>query len=122
MKIANLEPEMESLEIAFKIVEKGEPREMMSGKRVADALVGDETGSILMMLWEEKIEKVEVGKSYKMENGQTNVFVGSLRLDAGRYGTLKETDEDVGKVNTKNNLSEKKYVWEMGPSFGRRWK
>lgn len=121
MKIADLRPGMIFINTAFKVVEKGETRETASGKRVVDALVGDDTGALLMMLWEEKVDQVEVGKNYKMENGYTNVFIGSLRLDVGR-GMLKETDEDVGEVNTENNLSERKYVWERGGCFGGRWR
>lgn len=121
MKIADLKPEMRFVNTAFKVFEKGETRETASGKRVTDALVGDDTGAILMTLSEEKIDQVELGKSYKMENGHTNVFIGSLRLDVG-LGMLKETYEDVGEVNTENNLSERKYVWERGGCFGRRWR
>ncbi|HID90869.1 TPA: single-stranded DNA-binding protein [Candidatus Bathyarchaeota archaeon] len=115
MKIVDLKPGMRAVDVLFKVVEKGEPRETMSRKRVADVLVGDETGCVVMTLWEEKIDQVEAGKNYRIENGYTNIFRGSLRLNVGRYGTLKETDEEVAEVNTENNLSKRVYSEERRP-------
>ncbi len=119
MKISELKPRM-NVDLVFKVISKDEPRETMEGKRVADALVGDSTGVVLMTLWREQIEEVEVGKTYRLTNGYTNVFRESLRLSLGRDGTLKATDEEVGEVNTENNLSDKKYPREERP-YGRRY-
>ncbi|MFQ6085365.1 MAG: single-stranded DNA-binding protein [Candidatus Bathyarchaeia archaeon] len=119
MEISELRPGMRSVDVMFKVINKGETRSTWSGKNVADALVGDKTGCILMTLWEKQIDRVDVGKSYTLKEGFTNLFRGSLRLNIGRYGTIEEASEEVGEVNEGNNLSEKEYPQERR-GFGRR--
>ena len=77
--------------------------------KVAEADVGDATGTILLTLWDDMIDKVETGKSYKITNGYTSLFKNSLRLNIGRYGQLEDSAEDVGEVKSDNNLSEKEF-------------
>lgn len=112
MKVSEIKPYGKKIDVSFRVENKGEPREVVarldnSQHRVSEALVGDETASILLTLWDDAIDSVEEGKTYALENGYTTVFKNSLRLNVGRYGTLKEADENVESVNTENNLSEK---------------
>lgn len=109
-KVADLRPRMKSLNISFKIMEKGEAREVTSRRdgethRVVDAVAGDATGTILLSLWDDLIEQVEVDKTYRLENGYTSLFQGHLRLNIGRYGELKEAEEAIEEVDTENDLS-----------------
>ena len=48
----------------------------------------DETAEITLSLWNEDIEKVQVGTKLKIGNGYTNSFRGEVKLNVGRYGTL----------------------------------
>jgi replication factor A1 len=114
MEIDKLRPRI-SVDTIFKVVSMEEPRFTRDGTRVADALVGDSTGTVLMTLWRDQIDEVKVGETYKLINGYTNLFRGSLRLTLGREGRLEATDEDVGEVNTENNLSDKIYPREERP-------
>ena len=114
MEIDKLRPRI-SVDTIFKVVSKEEPRFTRDGTRVADALVGDSTGTVLMTLWRDQVDDVKVGETYKLINGYTNLFRGSLRLTLGREGRLEATDEDVGEVNTENNLSDKIYPREERP-------
>ncbi|MDH5441336.1 MAG: single-stranded DNA-binding protein, partial [Candidatus Bathyarchaeota archaeon] len=57
--------------------------------------------------------------TYKLTNGYANLFRGSLRLTIGRTGSLEESEEEVGDVNTENNMSEKRYEDDRG--FGRSY-
>lgn len=116
MKISEMRPRAR-VDTTFKVVEKNEPRETRDGKRVTEALVGDDSGTVLLTLWEESVDKVDVGKTYKLTNGYANLFRGSLRLTIGRMGSLEESEEEVGDVNTENNMSEKRYEDDRG--FGR---
>lgn len=90
------------------------------GKRVTEALVGDDSGTVLMTLWEETIDELDVGKTYTLTNGYANLFRGSLRLTIGRMGSVEESEEDVGEVNTENKMSEKMY--EDNRRFGRPYR
>ena len=100
-----------------KVVSKGEVRSV-SGRdynirRVADALVGDETGCLYMTLWEDKIDEVDEGKALRINNGYINLFRGNMRLNIGKYGNLEVLDESpIAEVNTENNLSDKRYEQE----------
>lgn len=127
MKISEMRPRVR-VDTTFKVLEKNEPRETRTGRRVTEALVGDDSGTVLMTLWEETIDEVDVGKTYTITNGYANLFRGSLRLTTGRMGSLEESEEEVGEVNTENNMSEKRYEeerrfgrpYERGSSYGRR--
>ena len=121
-KVADLRPGMKSLNITFKIVEKGEPREVTSRRdgeshRVLDAVAGDATGTILLSLWDDSIDQVEVEKTYRLEKGYTSLFQGHLRLNIGRYGELAEAETPIEEVNTENDVSAAEHEQ---PRFQRR--
>jgi len=116
LKISELRPRVR-VDTTFKVLEKSEPRVTRDGKKVTEALVGDDSGTVLMTLWEETIDQLDVGKTYTLTNGYANLFRGSLRLTIGRMGSVEESEEDVGEVNTENNMSEKRYEEER--RFGR---
>lgn len=110
MKIEELKPYAKKVDVTVKALEKNEARDVTSKldnteHKVAEALVGDSTGTVLLTLWDDLIDKVEAGKSYKITNGYTSQFKNSLRLNVGRYGQLEESNEDVGEVNKENKLS-----------------
>jgi replication factor A1 len=109
--VAELAPGMKNLTVTFKVLEKNETREVSSRRdgqthRVADAIVGDATGIVVMPLWNESIETIEVEKTYKLENGYTGLFQGHLRLNIGKYGVLADAEEEIPEVNRENDLSE----------------
>ncbi|MFX1563245.1 MAG: single-stranded DNA-binding protein [Promethearchaeota archaeon] len=108
--VAELRPRMKSLNINFKVVEKGEAREVTSRRdgeshRVLDAIVGDTTGIVVLSLWDDMIDTVEVDKTYRLENGYTSLFQGHLRLNIGRYGNLSEAETAIEEVDNDNDLS-----------------
>jgi replication factor A1 len=84
---------MKRVNVEAKVMEKGEPREVMSRfkdetYKVADAIVADETGSIKLTLWNEQIDQVNVDDTVKIENGYVTSFKGEIQLNVGRYGKL----------------------------------
>ncbi|MFW9830809.1 MAG: single-stranded DNA-binding protein [Candidatus Thorarchaeota archaeon] len=108
--VAELRPFMKSLNITFKVVEKGEEREVTSRKdgethRVVDATAGDATGVVLISLWDDMIDTIEQDKTYRLEKGYTSLFQGHLRLNIGRYGEIKEADDAIDDVDTENDMS-----------------
>lgn len=113
--VEELKPYSRSVKIKVKVASKNEARQVISRTtgellRVAEALVGDETGSVLLTLWNDDIEKVDVDKIYEIDNGYCKSFKGSLRLNVGRQGKIKTIeDAEFGKINMENNLSERVY-------------
>jgi len=123
-KVDSLKPDLRNLKITVKIVNIGMSR-TISPKRggrehlVAEALVGDETGSVILTLWDDQIGKFKAGDTIKIENGYTTIFKGSLRLNVGKTGKIEKTENKISQVNTRNNLSERAHIqipWHLSES------
>ena len=117
VKVETLTPNSRGVNTIVKVVSKGEVRSVTgrdySVRRVADALVGDETGSLYMTLWDDKIDAMNDGTTLQITNGYINLFRGNMRLNIGKYGSYEVLEESpIAEVNTENNLSDKKYEQE----------
>lgn len=93
MKIKELKNGMRRINLVAKVLEISEPREVVSkfdGRvyRVADAIIGDDTGTIKLSLWNEQIELVKVNDTIKIENGYVRTFRGEIQLNVGKFGKL----------------------------------
>ncbi len=109
-KIKELKPSDRDVDVVFSVVEKESERNVTSRQdglehRVAEYRVADETGSVKLTLWDEDVDRVEVGKTYELKHGYTSTFRGQLRLRKGRYGQLSESEEEV-EPNTSVDMSE----------------
>jgi len=133
VKVGELNPSSRAVNVVAKVVSKSETREVPVGRdgqahRVSDALVGDETGSVYLTLWDDNIDKVKEGETISVKNGYVNLFRGNIRLNIGKYGKLETSEKPIeGEVNTENNVSNKVYEQERRPfrgggrgGFGRR--
>ena len=114
VKVEKLTPRSRKVNIVAEVASKSETRTVSDGAhRVADALVGDETGSVVLTLWDDNINEIKEGDTVKITNGYVNLFRGNMRLNIGRYGNLEILEESpIEEVNTENNLSEKRYEEE----------
>jgi replication factor A1 len=127
-KITDLTTSSREINIVVKVVSKSEVRNVTgrdySVHRVADALVGDETGSLYLTLWDDNIDKIPDEATIRVTNGYINLFRGNMRLNIGRYGSFELLEESpITEVNTENNLSDKEYERERryrSSSYGRR--
>jgi len=129
VKIEGLTPRSRRVNVIVKVVSKSQVRDVTSRRdysvhRVADALVGDETGYIYLTLWDDNIDSVKEGDAVSIKNGYINLFRNSMRLNIGRYGSFEVLEEStISEVNTENNLSNKLYEQERRysrPSYGYR--
>lgn len=116
-QVGNLTPQSRRINVTVKVVSKNPVREVVSRRdgsthRVTEALVGDETGSILLNLWDDTIESVSEDDVIDILNGYINLFRGSMRLNIGRYGTLNLSEEEIEEVNIDNNLSDQQFEQE----------
>ena len=87
--VEELKPGLRGINVKVKCASKNEEREVIARRtgetlRVTEALVGDETGSVLLTLWNDDIDKMEVEKNYVLSNAYTTVFKSSLRLNIGK--------------------------------------
>ena len=131
-KVGELTPQSRAVNVTAKVVSKSEIRDIPMGRdgsphRVCDALVGDETGSVYLTLWDDNIEKVNEDDTIRIENGYVTLFKGNIRLNIGKYGKMEAASEPFeGEVNTENNVSSKTYEQQRRPfrrgggGYGRR--
>jgi replication factor A1 len=129
VKVETLTPQSRGVNTIVKVVSKGEVRSVTgrdySVRRVADALVGDETGCIYMTLWDDKIDAINEEATLSITNGYINLFRGNMRLNIGKYGSYELVeDSPIEEVNTENNVSDKKYEqprrFNRGGGYGDR--
>jgi replication factor A1 len=120
-KVGELTPQSRAVNVTAKVVSKSEVREIPLGRdgsphKVCDALVGDETGSIYLTLWDDNIEKVNEEDTLRIENGYVTLFKGNMRLNIGKYGKMEMAETPLeGEVNTENNVSDKTYEQQRRP-------
>ena len=127
-KIRDLKPDAKRVNVLAKVVHKSEPREITTRygeiKHVTEAVVGDETGVITMSLWEEQADMVEEGNTILVDNGYISLVRGHMRLNVGKYGAIKESEEEVEEVNEELDMSaeehEKTYEKRRYNSYGNK--
>ena len=108
--IAGLEPGMRRVGITFKVMSTSKETILDSFRdkgshRVLDAMVGDSTAIVMMPIWNETIDSINVGETYTLTNGYTGLFKGSLRLHLGKYGSITSADEKIDEVNSELDMS-----------------
>jgi replication factor A1 len=113
--ITELKPGMKSVNITFKVMNTSEERSIESRKngetyRVVDAQVGDSTGTILMPIWNETIDSIDVGTTYTLTNGYTGLFKGNLRLQLGKFGSIAAAEEPIDEVNSEVDMSAEEHA------------
>lgn len=95
MKIAELKPGMRAVNVAGKITNMEQPRDVQTKfgpGQVATATLEDDSGTVKVTLWNELISKVSLNDSVQIENGYVDSFRGELQLNVGRYGKLTKVE------------------------------
>jgi len=115
VKISELTPQSKNVDLVARVLRLEGEKEFTSNRtgkqhKLAEFLIGDETATIIMTLWDEKIKNVEVGKTYQISNAFVTVFRGSMRLNVGKYGKIEEATADIPEesINTSVNKSSEK--------------
>jgi replication factor A1 len=76
------------------VLEKGHARMVRSRRRygetlsVANAAIGDDSGRVVLVLWNEQIKQVQVGDRVRVENGYVSSYRGVTQLNSGLAGKL----------------------------------
>ncbi|KAG0465351.1 hypothetical protein HPP92_019515 [Vanilla planifolia] len=77
-----------------------QPRQM----RIAECLVGDETGMIVFTARNEQVDLMKAGTSVILRNAKIDMYKGSMRLAVDKWGRVEVTDAADFTVKD-NNLS-----------------
>ncbi|MFG1450368.1 MAG: single-stranded DNA-binding protein [Thermoplasmataceae archaeon] len=112
-KIKDLNPESRRVNVLGKVISVGEPRAIQTRfgeeKSVTEVYIGDDTGKIILSLWGDQANQAASGKTLQIDNGYISLVRGHMRLNVGKYGSMKESDEEVSEVNESFDLSEKEH-------------
>lgn len=83
---------MKNVKIELGVMSVSEPKLIRTAdgaeRHILEIRVGDETGSVTLVLWDEKIIPVEIGDRLTIENGFVTSFKGSWRINVGRYSNI----------------------------------
>ena len=95
VSISSLREGDRNVNVRFRVLKKIMDREVFSRRdlskhRLVELLVGDETGTIILTLWDSDADKVEVDRNYRLIGGYVTRFRGSLRLNLSRRGRIVE--------------------------------
>lgn len=91
MKINEIKEDSRKINVEAKVVEKEGTREVNTrfGKtKVANAVIEDDSGTMVLVLWGEEADKVKEGDTIKIDNGYVKEWNGSLQLSVGKFGKM----------------------------------
>ncbi|MEM0127575.1 MAG: single-stranded DNA-binding protein [Thermoplasmatales archaeon] len=112
-KVKDLNSGSKRVTVLAKVLSVGEPKEIQTRygekKTVTEAVLGDDTGKVTMSLWEEQAKQIENGSNIMVENGYVSFVRGHMRLNVGKYGSIKKADSDISEINESVDMSEKEY-------------
>ena len=99
--IADLRPGMTKVNLKAEVLEIAEPKRVVTrygnNANIVKVLIGDETGTIKLCLWNEQMDNVSKGDIIEIRNAQASAFRGERQLALGKRGTLttiKKTSVD----------------------------
>jgi replication factor A1 len=120
-KVRDLTPSSKQVNVLAKVTSVGEAKEVMGkygdARKVAEAVIGDDTATITLSLWNEQIGTIAKDDVILIDNGYVSLVRGHMRLNVGRYGTLSKSTETIAEVNQTLDMSQQEFESERR-SFG----
>jgi replication factor A1 len=120
-KVRDLTPNSKQVNVLAKVINVGEAKEVMGKfgdpRKVCEAVVGDDTATIILSLWNEQIGSIAKDEVILVDNGYVSLVRGHMRLNVGRYGNLSKSTEAIPEVNQTLDMSQQEFESERR-SFG----
>ena len=120
-KARDLTPNSKQVNVLAKVLSIGEPKEVMGKfgdpRKVCEAVVGDDTATITLSLWNEQIGSIQKDEVILVDNGYVSLVRGHMRLNVGRYGNLSKSTEAMAEINQSLDMSQQEFESERR-SFG----
>jgi len=120
-KVRDLTPNSKQVNVLAKVMNVGEPKEVMGKfgdpRKVCEAVVGDDTATIILSLWNEQIGAIQKDETILVDNGYVSLVRGHMRLNVGRYGNLSKSTETIAEINQTLDMSQQEFESERR-SFG----
>ncbi len=101
LKIEDLRVGMKKINVTAEVVEVSEPSKVHTQFRdnavVSNAVVEDETGKMLLCLWDQQVNTVHVGDAIEVKNAHVAMFKGEKQLRLGKNGTVTILEKPIGQ-------------------------
>ena len=98
-RIKDLKAGMKKVDLKAKVLQIPTPNRVLTKfgtiVNLSNVLIGDETGTITMTLWNQQIQMVSKGDRITIENGRVVTFRGQRQLRIGKSGNLSVIHPDV---------------------------
>lgn len=95
MKISEVKQGMSNVAVEGKIIDISEPRQVNTRygpRRVADAVIEDDSGQIKLSLWENQINAVAIGDTVAISGAYVTTFRDEPQLNIPRAGKIEVVD------------------------------
>jgi len=98
LDIRDLKPGMDNVSMKVKVSSISGSKQITTGvgveHEIVELEVRDETGSITLVLWDNKIIPIEVGDTLQFKNGFVTSFKGIWRINVGKYGDVVKIESE----------------------------
>lgn len=81
--------------VEIKVIGIKDPSETGEGQKIQDTYVADKTGQCRVTMWEDKVGKVEMGKSYRFCGFLVREFRGEKHITTPKEGSCIEVIDDI---------------------------
>ena len=92
LKVEDLRVGMKKINVTAQVTEVAEPSKVHTQFRdnavVSNAVIQDETGKILLCLWDQQVNTVHVGDHVEVKNAHVAMFKGERQLRLGKNGSV----------------------------------
>jgi replication factor A1 len=99
LKVEDLRVGMKKINLNLEVLETSEPSRVHTQFRdnaiVSNAVVGDETGKVLLCLWDQQVNIVEPGDCIEVKNAHVAMFKGEKQLRLGKSGTVTVLEQPI---------------------------
>ncbi|MBT4936135.1 hypothetical protein HOL21_00660 [Candidatus Woesearchaeota archaeon] len=103
MEIKDIQAKQGNIDVVMTITEKQDERTFNKfGKegRVCNAKAKDDSGEIVLTLWNEDVDKVSVGDKIHLKNGWCSEYNGERQLSSGKFGEIEIIEKGQQEVLT----------------------
>jgi len=99
IKIEDLRVGMKKINVSAEVVEVAEPSKVHTQFRdnaiVSNAVIQDDTGRILLCLWDQQINTIHSGDCIEVKNAHVAMFKGERQLRLGKNGSINVLEKTL---------------------------
>ena len=99
VKIGDLREGMKKINVIAEVLQTTEPSKVHTQFRdnalVSNAVIGDETGKVMLCLWDQQVNSVSMGDHIEVRNVHVASFKGEKQLRLGKNGTITRLEKPL---------------------------